>query len=128
MVWFAFLYAVLGTWLTFKIGRPLVGLNFAQQRFEADFRFSLVRLRENTESIALYGGEAFADFRARLADYQMERPERLEHSYFAQAEPEELLYDEIEALWAAIAERDDWAPFDAKLAAIERARQAWALA
>jgi putative ATP-binding cassette transporter len=58
MVWVAFLYAVGGTWLTFKIGRPLVGLNFDKQRFEADFRFSLVRLRENTESVAFYGGEA----------------------------------------------------------------------
>ncbi len=57
MVWFALLYAIIGTWLTFKVGRPLVSLNFAQQRYEADFRFSLVRLRENTESVALYGGE-----------------------------------------------------------------------
>ncbi len=57
MVWFALIYAVGGTWLTFKIGRPLVRLNFDQQRYEADFRFSMVRLRENTESIALYGGE-----------------------------------------------------------------------
>ncbi|HET7593842.1 MAG TPA: ABC transporter ATP-binding protein/permease [Stellaceae bacterium] len=57
MVWFAILYAVGGTWLTVKIGRPLVRLNFDQQRYEADFRFSLVRLRENTESVALYGGE-----------------------------------------------------------------------
>ncbi len=57
MVWFALIYAVGGTWLTFKIGRPLVRLNFDQQRYEADFRFSMVRLRENTESVALYGGE-----------------------------------------------------------------------
>ncbi len=57
MVWVALIYAVGGTWLTFKIGRPLVRLNFNQQRYQADFRFSLVRLRENTESIALYGGE-----------------------------------------------------------------------
>jgi vitamin B12/bleomycin/antimicrobial peptide transport system ATP-binding/permease protein len=57
MVWIALIYAVGGTWLTFKIGRPLVRLNFDQQRFEADFRFSLVRLRENTESVALYRGE-----------------------------------------------------------------------
>jgi len=57
MVWFALVYAVGGTWLTFKIGRPLVRLNFDQQRYEADFRFSMVRLRENTESVALYGGE-----------------------------------------------------------------------
>lgn len=57
LVWCALIYAVLGTWLTLKLGRPLVALNFAQQRYEADFRFSLVRLRENTEAVALYGGE-----------------------------------------------------------------------
>ncbi|WP_371376291.1 ABC transporter ATP-binding protein/permease [Sporomusa aerivorans] len=58
MVWVAILYAIVGTWLTHKIGKPLTRLNFDQQRFEADFRFSLVRLRENSESIAFYGGEA----------------------------------------------------------------------
>jgi putative ATP-binding cassette transporter len=57
LVWAALLYAGAGTWITVKIGWPLVPLNFARQRFEADFRFSLVRLRENAESIALYGGE-----------------------------------------------------------------------
>ncbi|WP_409420732.1 ABC transporter ATP-binding protein/permease [Pseudaeromonas sp. ZJS20] len=56
MVWFALGYALVGTALTFIIGRPLVKLNFNQQRFEADFRFSLVRLRENAESVALYRG------------------------------------------------------------------------
>ena len=58
LVWVAIVYAACGTWLVFKIGRPLVGLNFNQQRYEADFRFSLVRLRENTESVAFYGGES----------------------------------------------------------------------
>lgn len=58
MVWAALLYAIVGTWLTDRVGRPLVGLNFAQQRYEADFRFGLVRLRENTEGVALYRGEA----------------------------------------------------------------------
>jgi vitamin B12/bleomycin/antimicrobial peptide transport system ATP-binding/permease protein len=57
LVWAALLYAGVGTWLTVKIGRPLVPLNFARQRFEADFRFSLVRFRENAESVALFGGE-----------------------------------------------------------------------
>ncbi|MDF2500984.1 MAG: bacA 4 [Anaerosporomusa subterranea] len=57
LVWAAVGYAIVGTWLTVKIGRPLVGLNFNQQRYEADFRFSLVRLRENSESVAFYGGE-----------------------------------------------------------------------
>ncbi|HEX6959046.1 MAG TPA: ABC transporter ATP-binding protein/permease [Ferrovibrio sp.] len=58
MVWAALIYAGIGTWLTHKIGRPLVRLNFDQQRYEADFRFHLVRLRENVEGIALQDGEA----------------------------------------------------------------------
>jgi vitamin B12/bleomycin/antimicrobial peptide transport system ATP-binding/permease protein len=57
MVWVALAYAVVGTWLAHRIGRPLIGLNFNQQRFEADFRFSLVRFRENMEGVALYRGE-----------------------------------------------------------------------
>jgi putative ATP-binding cassette transporter len=57
LVWAALLYAGVGTWLTVKIGRPLVPLNYARQRFEADFRFSLMRFRENAESVALYAGE-----------------------------------------------------------------------
>jgi len=57
MVWVALLYAVVGSVLSHAIGRPLIGLNFAQQRFEADFRYGLVRVREHAESVALYGGE-----------------------------------------------------------------------
>ena len=57
MVWAALAYAIIGTWLTHKIGRPLVRLNFDQQRYEADFRFGLMRFRENAEGVALYGGE-----------------------------------------------------------------------
>ncbi len=57
MVWAALIYSVLGTWLTMRIGNPLILLNFNQQRFEADFRFSMVRIRENSEQVALYGGE-----------------------------------------------------------------------
>jgi putative ATP-binding cassette transporter len=57
MFWAALIYTAVATWITFRLGRPLISLNFDQQRFEADFRFSLVRLRENTESIAFYGGE-----------------------------------------------------------------------
>lgn len=58
MVWVALIYAAVGTWLTHLVGRKLVPLNFRKQRVEADFRFALVRVRENTEGIALYGGEA----------------------------------------------------------------------
>ncbi len=57
MVWVALLYAIAGSWISHAIGRPLVRLNFAQQRFEADFRYGLVRVREHAESIALYRGE-----------------------------------------------------------------------
>jgi putative ATP-binding cassette transporter len=68
MVWAALLYAIAGTWLTNWIGRPLVRLNFNQQRYEADFRFNLVRFRENTEGVALYRGEAdeMRNFRERF--------------------------------------------------------------
>ena len=58
MVWVALVYAVVGTWLTHLVGRPLAALRFRQQRVEADFRYSLVRVRENMEGIALYNGEA----------------------------------------------------------------------
>jgi len=57
LVWAALLYALIGTTLTHLIGWPLARLNFNQQRFEADFRFNLVRVRENSEQIALLQGE-----------------------------------------------------------------------
>ena len=57
LVWAALIYALAGTAVTHLIGWPLVGLNFQQQRFEADFRFNLVRVRENSEQIALLKGE-----------------------------------------------------------------------
>lgn len=57
LVWGALIYAILGTALTHWIGSPLADLNFRQQRFEADFRFNLVRARENAEQIALLRGE-----------------------------------------------------------------------
>jgi vitamin B12/bleomycin/antimicrobial peptide transport system ATP-binding/permease protein len=68
MVWVAIAYAVIGTWLTHKIGKPLIPLNFNQQRYEADFRFNLVRFRENSEGVALYHGEEdeLRGFRSRF--------------------------------------------------------------
>ncbi|HEV8645148.1 MAG TPA: ABC transporter ATP-binding protein/permease [Burkholderiales bacterium] len=70
MVWAALVYAIVGTWMTHKIGKALIGLNFNQQRFEADFRFSLVRFRENSEGVALYGGEQdeLRSFRSRFGN------------------------------------------------------------
>jgi putative ATP-binding cassette transporter len=57
LVWAGLLYATVGTALTHLIGRRLIGLYFEQQRVEADFRFTLVRVRESSEQIALLGGE-----------------------------------------------------------------------
>ena len=57
LLWAALAYAVVGTALTHLIGRPLIALNFQQQRYEADFRFNMVRVRENSEQIALLTGE-----------------------------------------------------------------------
>lgn len=57
LFWAALLYAALGTLITHFIGKPLVRLNFDQQRYEADFRVDMVRVRENSEQIALLGGE-----------------------------------------------------------------------
>jgi uncharacterized protein YdiU (UPF0061 family) len=76
---------------------------------------------------SVYGREAFRTFRTLLAARDCDRPERLAHAYFGAPEPEELLYDEIEDIWAAIAEKDDWAPLETKLAKIDVARQAWSL-
>jgi len=58
MVWVAVVYALAASVLAHVIGRPLIGLNFQKEQREADFRFTLVRLRENAEGVALYHGEA----------------------------------------------------------------------
>jgi putative ATP-binding cassette transporter len=58
LVWISLLYAFVGTVFTFKIGRPLVGLNFEQQRREANFRYAAVDLRSHAEHVALYRGES----------------------------------------------------------------------
>ncbi len=65
LVWAALIYAIFGTWVTHLVGRPLIKLNFDQQRFEADFRFSLVRLRENAEEVTLLAGEPAESERLR---------------------------------------------------------------
>jgi vitamin B12/bleomycin/antimicrobial peptide transport system ATP-binding/permease protein len=57
MAWVVLIYALVGTYLANVVGRRLIGLNFFKQRYEANFRFSLVRVRENAEGIALYRGE-----------------------------------------------------------------------
>ena len=55
--WVALVFSIVGTWLTHLIGKPLVRLDFRQERYEADFRFTLARLREYSEQVALLRGE-----------------------------------------------------------------------
>jgi uncharacterized protein YdiU (UPF0061 family) len=69
----------------------------------------------------LYQGEAFDAFRFALFEHAPDRPERLEAAMFARPEPEEMLIDEVEAIWAAIDGADDWGPLEAK---VERIREA----
>ncbi len=76
---------------------------------------------------ALYGQDAFLDLRRQLAAFETDRPERLDSPVFARPEPEEMLIDEVEALWAPIAQADDWSALYAKLARLEAARVAYAL-
>jgi uncharacterized protein YdiU (UPF0061 family) len=72
----------------------------------------------------LYRGQAMGELRGWLGAYQADRPERLDHAYFSRAEPEELLYDEIEGIWADVSERDDWGLFEAKVGSIRAAAEA----
>ena len=57
LFWAALIYSIIGTYITHLVGRKLVQLNFVQQRYEADFRFSMIRLRESAECVAFYRGE-----------------------------------------------------------------------
>jgi uncharacterized protein YdiU (UPF0061 family) len=76
---------------------------------------------------ALYDGDAFKALRTAFEGYAPDRPERLEQAYFAGAEPEELLYPRIEAIWSAIAQGDDWSAFERMIERIGAARSAMAL-
>ncbi len=73
---------------------------------------------------ATYAGPAFQAFHDQLKAYTAASPEKLDHPRFSQPDPETLLIDEIEAIWARIAQADDWSLFEAKLAAMETYRQA----
>ncbi len=76
----------------------------------------------------LYGGAAAAELRGWLALYEPDRPERVDDPVFKRPEPEELLYDEIEAIWARIAEADDWSGLEQKILRIRAAGGAYGLA
>ncbi len=85
MVWVAIVYAIVGSWLTHRLGWPLVRLNFDQQRYEADFRFGLIRFRENAEGVALYGGETGE------ARTMMDRFEQIRQNWWAIMRRQKLL-------------------------------------
>jgi uncharacterized protein YdiU (UPF0061 family) len=72
----------------------------------------------------LYATEPFAEFRRLISAYEPVQPERLAAGYFQNPDPEEMLIEEVEALWAPIAETDDWSPLRAKLARLETMRSA----
>jgi hypothetical protein len=67
---------------------------------------------------AFYAGDVFEAFRSALAAHAPDRPERLDRPAFAQAEPQDMLIDEVEAIWSGIAKRDDWSAFEAKITAV----------
>jgi putative ATP-binding cassette transporter len=83
LVWFAIIYAFIGTLITKRIGKPLANLQYCQEKREADLRFSLMRFRENSEQIAFYKGEEYErnTFFKRLSNlaenfYQLIKTER----------------------------------------------------
>ncbi|HEX8232626.1 MAG TPA: YdiU family protein [Caulobacteraceae bacterium] len=75
----------------------------------------------------LYAGEAAAEFVGRIGGYEAAAPALLAHPYFANADPEEMLIDEVEAIWTPIAEADDWSAFHGKIARVRRAGEAYGL-
>lgn len=106
-------------WMTEK-GAPF------EQVFFDWFCGGASEMRADASPIAgLYTQPAFDDLRARLLDFKPESPERLTHKYFQGARPCTMLIDEVEAIWAKIAEDDDWSAFETKLEAIGSMREAY---
>jgi hypothetical protein len=98
------------------------------EQFWFDWRGGVLSGERSTRSpvASAYAGEAFEPVRAALAPYEPTASVNLEHPYFARTIPRTMLIDEMEALWAPIAERDDWSDFHRVLDEIEQMRQAYA--
>ena len=77
---------------------------------------------------SLYAAPDFAPVKSALMSHAPERPERLVHAYFSREVPARLLVEDVEAIWAGIAEADDWTPFYRHMEQIEAARMALAMA
>ena len=107
------------TALVKAIEAGLVGSGINPDRFWFDWRHGTRRGPSPADEI--YAAEAFAAFRAIIPDYAAAPPS---HPYWADAAPCTMLIDEVEALWAPIAETDNWAPLHAKVAAIRRMGEA----
>ena len=86
MMWVAIVYALVSTWLTHRVGRSLVSINFDRLRFEADFRYGLVRFRDHVEAVALSRGDAVE--RARRARPLPQRDRQLVGAHHRAAEPD----------------------------------------
>lgn len=78
----------------------------------------------NSPIADMYNGAGFAPVKEGLFARAADRPERLSHAYWQREKPVSLLYDEVEAIWAPIAERDDWSLFEQTLKDIDAAREA----
>jgi uncharacterized protein YdiU (UPF0061 family) len=98
---------------------------FAQTLFDWRGGLASAARAKRSPAAAFYEGEFFAPFREALQAYRPSPRARLDHPYFARSEPCDMLIDEVEATWSAIAERDDWGPLQAKLAAIAQMREAY---
>ncbi|WP_395072897.1 protein adenylyltransferase SelO [Hyphococcus sp.] len=106
-------------WMT-ETGAP-----FEQVFFDWFCGAASTKRAEQSPVAELYEQEKFAPVRAALTGYSACRPERLDHAYFKGARPCTMLIDEVEAIWASIAENDDWSMFEGKLAAIAQMRDAY---
>ncbi|MFO1123860.1 MAG: YdiU family protein [Methylocystis sp.] len=98
---------------------------FEQTFFDWRGGLASVERANGSPSTGHYQAEAFAPVRAALSQYRPAPNVRLDHPYFRRAAPCTMLIDEVEALWASIDERDDWAPLYGKIAAIEEMRSAY---
>jgi uncharacterized protein YdiU (UPF0061 family) len=98
------------------------------EQFWFDWRGGVMSEARATASpaAAAYAGESFAPLREALAPYAATESVNLDHPYFARATPRTMLIDEMEALWAPIAERDDWGAFHRVLGEIDEIREAYA--
>ena len=113
--------------LTEAIFRFLYASQMQYERFFFDWRGGDAARADASEAAGFYAREDFAPLRAALAGYRP-TPGALAHDYFRRSGPRTMLIEEMEALWAPIAERDDWAPLHAALAEIEEMRQAYSAA